>query len=246
MESTGRIVWWLCGALSKVLKTAVERMDRSLQIRIYGNFVYRWPGFFYNFEWKVGIQWIKCPTCMAIRCWNNFDFNFWMNVSAQWGHWRKCQNCSNIEVHVLWVHLSITLHVYIVLTAHVRIIRKSVHAFIGHKLSCRTCLAPERFKNPISGPWRKKVVHHCLRESELIAVSHPLSMERPRWGRKVVHRERAEIYEDVSLVYKLQQAAKLMNFNSSELKAFYSAHILSVIIVLGCNCVPIDQPPRRL
>src|SRR6218665_490383 len=36
------------------------------------------------------------------------------------------------------------------------------HAFIGQRLSRCTCLAPEEFKKSKSGPWPKKVVHHCF------------------------------------------------------------------------------------
>src|SRR6218665_3333995 len=33
---------------------------------------------------------------------------------------------------------------------------------MGHMLCPQTCLAPEEFKNSRSGPWPKKVVHHCF------------------------------------------------------------------------------------
>src|SRR6218665_2950826 len=35
------------------------------------------------------------------------------------------------------------------------------HAFIGHSLGRLLCLAPEEFEKSGSGPWPKKVVHHC-------------------------------------------------------------------------------------
>src|SRR6218665_331213 len=41
------------------------------------------------------------------------------------------------------------------------------HAFIGQRLSRCTCLAPEEFKKSKSGPWPKKVVHHCSKCSSL-------------------------------------------------------------------------------
>src|SRR6218665_742442 len=49
-------------------------------------------------------------------------------------------------------------------TAHVIIVNFFVHLSIGHTcmLSCRTCLARERFPKPISCPWPKKVVHYCI------------------------------------------------------------------------------------
>lgn len=40
---------------------------------------------------------------------------------------------------------------------------KLYHAFIGQRLSCLPCLAPEEFQSR-SGPWSKKVVHHCTYE----------------------------------------------------------------------------------
>ena len=39
---------------------------------------------------------------------------------------------------------------------------------IGHKLSCRTCLAREIFQKPISDPWPKKVVHDCTYMADAI------------------------------------------------------------------------------
>src|SRR6218665_2468352 len=44
---------------------------------------------------------------------------------------------------------------------------KCWHAVMGHRLCRQTCLAPEEFKNSRSGPWPKKVVHHCRTGSEL-------------------------------------------------------------------------------
>src|SRR6218665_3151540 len=41
--------------------------------------------------------------------------------------------------------------------------RKLWHAFIGHSLGRLLCLAPEEFEKSGSGPWPKKVVHHCIK-----------------------------------------------------------------------------------
>src|SRR6218665_1050450 len=42
------------------------------------------------------------------------------------------------------------------------------HAFIGHSLGRLLCLAPEEFEKSGSGPWPKKVVHHCSTGTECL------------------------------------------------------------------------------
>jgi len=66
------------------------------------------------------------------------------SVSPQCGHRQICQNCGNPEV--LWAHLSLALYVCFVFCC-ARQFRKLLHSFIGHKLCCRTCLAPEGLRN---------------------------------------------------------------------------------------------------
>jgi len=69
--------------------------------------------------------------------------HFWIGVSAQCGHLGKCQNCSKRSTISAFLYNSLSLNFEFYCA---RNIRKHLHAIIGHKLSCRTCLAPERFK----------------------------------------------------------------------------------------------------